>query len=241
MRAIRILRAGLVVILVIIGIRWVAHRRAENGDRQAGAIVRIRETPSSAESGSPKPALPRPLRVGEPLPETMLVDQDGKEIRLSNLRGEVVILFFFYTHCDSPSMCPLTTGKLVTANERVRNRGIRGVQFLAVSFDPERDGPERLREYASRYETDLSSFHFATGQPDAIRSLSLALNTFYRKRGSGMYDHNIIVSVFDRTAILRRTFPGSEWDIEEFVEFIERLASGHGALGTLEPRHQGPC
>jgi protein SCO1/2 len=231
LRAIRILSGGLIAIVAIIGIRWVAHRWAESADRQGRTILRIRDAPSSPENGSSEPALPRPLRLGEPLPETMLVDQDGKEMRLSNLRGEVLVLFFFYTHCDSLSMCPATTAKLMKANERVRNRGVHGVQFVAVSFDPQRDRPERLREYASRYGADLSSFHFATGRPDDLRPLSLALNTFYRDRGSGVYDHNSIVSVFDRAGILRRNFPGSDWPIEEFAEFIARLA-GYPASGS---------
>lgn len=222
MKAIRILGVGLVVIPAIIGIRWLARHPSESDDR--GAAVRIRETPSLAGGGSPEPPLPRPLRLGEPLPEATLVDQDGKDVRLSSLRGDVVVLSFFYTHCDSLSMCPLTTAKLVMVAERLRSRSIRGVQFLAVSFDPERDGPARLREYASRYQADLSSFRFATGRPGEIRSLSLALNTFYRGRGSGLYDHNVVVSLFDRGGILRRSLPGSDWAIEELVELIERLA-----------------
>ncbi len=78
---------------------------------------------------------------------------------------------------------------------------------------------------------------FATGHAEAIRSLSLALNTFYRPGSPGVFDHNIVVSIVDREGILRRTFSGTEWTVEELISSIERLAGAPRAPQADGPDH----
>lgn len=237
MKPSRILTIGLAVSLTILGIRWLVQRRAVERLRPDAEPVSIPLAPAAGDDGSTGTALPRPLRPGEPLPDTWLVDPDGRKFRTSELKGNVVVLSFFYTHCELPSGCPMTTAKLVHASEAVQRHEVQGVRFLMVSFDTERDRPERLREYASRYEADSTLFQFAAGGAEAIRSLSLALNTFYRPGSPGVFDHNIVVSVVDREGILRRTFSGTEWTVEELISSIERLAGASRVPETDGPDH----
>jgi protein SCO1/2 len=78
-------------------------------------------------------------------PDFALVDQDEQPVRLSALRGHVVVLTFLYTSC--PDICPLTAHKLAATVERLPPAQQRVVTVLAVTVDPERDTPARLRQY----------------------------------------------------------------------------------------------
>jgi protein SCO1 len=88
-----------------------------------------------------------------------LVDQAGQAVRLSDLRGRVVVLTFLYTSC--PDLCPLVTQKLHEVSEQLGSR--RGeVALVAVTVDPARDTLPRLAEYSRRWQMQ-DRWHFVTG------------------------------------------------------------------------------
>src|SRR5262249_3991373 len=46
------------------------------------------------------------LDPGQEAPDFAMPTQEGKPLRLSDLRGEVVVLTFIYTRCPLPEFCP---------------------------------------------------------------------------------------------------------------------------------------
>lgn len=164
------------------------------------------------------------LKEGETLPDAKLVNQDGREFRLSDLRGSVVVLSFIYTNCNLASMCPMAASRLAEAQELLSKAGATGVRFVLVSFDPERDTPEKLKEFASRYQVDLSTFWFATGPSEVVGPLARNLNNLYRKSAPGEYDHTIVVALFDADGVLRDDFFGTGWEMGDFVASVKALA-----------------
>jgi protein SCO1/2 len=78
----------------------------------------------------------------DPAPDFQLIDQNGKTVALSDLRGRVVVLTFLYTHC--PDVCPLIADHFRLANEQLGSAS-SNVAFVAVSVDPEHDTPEAIR------------------------------------------------------------------------------------------------
>jgi len=89
------------------------------------------------------------LEPPNPAPELPLIDQFGKEFRLSNYRGKIVLLFFGFTHC--PDICPIALGDLKRVMEKLGNDAEK-VQVVLVSVDPERDTPDLMQRY-------LAAFH----------------------------------------------------------------------------------
>ncbi len=82
-------------------------------------------------------------------PEIALNGPDGSTVRLSDFRGEIVLIFFGYTNC--PDECPATLAIL----RQVRaDLGVQGaeIQVLLVTTDPARDTPERLAEYLLAFD-----------------------------------------------------------------------------------------
>ena len=51
-----------------------------------------------------------------------MTTQDGKPLKLSELRGNVVVLTFIYTRCPLPDFCPLMDRKFAELARHGRRR-----------------------------------------------------------------------------------------------------------------------
>jgi protein SCO1 len=80
--------------------------------------------------------------------DLQLTDFDGTLRRLSDFHGEVVVVFFGYTHC--PDVCPTTLSELAAAVKKLGPAGEK-VQVLFVTADPERDTPAVLKQYVTAF------------------------------------------------------------------------------------------
>jgi protein SCO1/2 len=93
-----------------------------------------------------------------------LVNQDSVEVSFpSDFKGEYVVMGFIYTHC--PDICPLITQNLIAIQKGLDYPD--NVQFLGVSFDPERDTPAILHRYKEVFKLD-TNFQFLTGEPAMV-------------------------------------------------------------------------
>jgi protein SCO1/2 len=81
-----------------------------------------------------------------PAPEISLVRDNGSNFRLSELRGDVVLLFFGYTSC--PDVCPTTLSDLHKVSDEMGN-AVDQVKVVFVTVDPDRDTPEAIQKYVS--------------------------------------------------------------------------------------------
>jgi protein SCO1/2 len=99
------------------------------------------------------------------VPEFALVSQTGDSVRLADLRGQVWIADFFFTHCASS--CPMMSARLERLSENLDPRA----HIVSFSVDPERDTPARLAEYARNYAVEPGRWLFLTGDKPQIRRL----------------------------------------------------------------------
>ena len=83
-----------------------------------------------------------------PAPEIELARDNGSSFKLSAMRGKIVLLYFGYTFC--PDVCPTTLSDLRRVMDDLGEDATR-VQVLFVTVDPERDAPEKMREYVSHF------------------------------------------------------------------------------------------
>lgn len=83
-----------------------------------------------------------------PAPEIELTQDNGSSFRLSEMRGQIVLLYFGYTFC--PDVCPTTLSDLRRVMDDLGGDAAQ-VQVLFVTVDPKRDTPEKMREYVSRF------------------------------------------------------------------------------------------
>ena len=125
-----------------------------------------------------------------------LTDHNGRTVTDQDLKGRPFLVFFGFTHC--PDVCPTT---LFEVSEILRALGKDGerVRALFVTVDPERDTPEKLKDYLSSFDPRLIG---ATGDDAAIKAIERAYRV-YAKRvpldgGGYTMDHTAIVYLMDK-------------------------------------------
>jgi len=122
----------------------------------------LSETSSGPAPGS-EFLLPAPL----PAPDFELTRHTGEAVRLRDLGAErTLVLFFGYTHC--PDICPLTMAEIGRAQELLGDDGARVLGVL-ITVDPERDTPEELSAYLTRFSLGLIGL---TGSREALEAVA---------------------------------------------------------------------
>jgi len=94
-----------------------------------------------------------------------------------DLQGKWSFIFFGYISC--PDICPATLYVLNQVNALLEDNAVLkndDVQFVFVSVDPQRDTPEKLRDYVSYFNQD---FIGATNEKPAIDNFSRQLSAGY--------------------------------------------------------------
>ena len=102
------------------------------------------------------------IYLGDSNPEQSDPDRVGGEftlqssrgpVSLSQFRGQVVLLFFGYTHC--PDVCPTTMNNVAEAMSQLKNNEQSRVQPLFITVDPQRDTVKHLAEYVGFFHPKI--------------------------------------------------------------------------------------
>ena len=183
----------------------------------------IDEIKKTGESGAIRRSAPPPadsvkeVKAGGEIPECVLTNQAGQTIRLSGFKGQALALTFFFSRCPLPSFCPRMNDSFAAAQAALQADGSRtNWQLLSVSFDPGFDTPERLREVADVFRSNVRHWSFATSNAEEIRKLGAAFGLkFWHENGT--LSHNLRTVVIDASGRLQKVLAGNEWKPEELV------------------------
>jgi protein SCO1/2 len=104
-----------------------------------------------------------------------LTDQNGQPFRLSEQKGQVVMLFFGYTFC--PDVCPTTLGTWKAVHNELGGDA-ENVLFVFITVDPDRDTPERLKNHVELFNADFIGL---TGTPEELAPAYRTFGVYYEK------------------------------------------------------------
>lgn len=135
------------------------------------------------------PALP-----GNPAPAFSLTDVNGKQLRLADHAGTVIVLDFWATWCGP---CEKATKELETVH---RTYGNRGVAVIGISVDTGKDAGQRVREFAARHGM---TYLLATDD-----------GSLQRRYGVVRVPATFIL---DRGHIIRKTYPGYQEGMDKRI------------------------
>lgn len=162
---------------------------------------------------------------------TKLIDQNGNEKHFNKvIAGKITLIAFIYTNC--PDICPMTTHNMQLVDEKFLNENVTNINFLVVSFDPERDTPEVLNKFAAIREIDLKRWGFYTGDKTSIEELmdefevkAFPSDTSYSSEGKLRYSmiHTDRISLIDSEGRLRKYYSGSKLNLDELYNDIKKL------------------
>lgn len=191
------------------------------------------------------PAGPAPTIAGGPVPpanslpvvqgiggDFRLPASSGGELSLSGLRGKVVLLNFGFTNC--PDVCPTTLTRLGNVLRVLQNRegiDMSRVQPLFITFDPERDSLDHLREFVTYFHPALVGLR---GDLDQTAAVAKQYKVLYLKQDTGsasgyVFQHSDFVYVIDTYGRVR-LLVGSKDPDAALVESVKRLLSEGGQV-----------
>jgi protein SCO1 len=170
------------------------------------AIVLIALLASAAASVAAPP--PERTLLAEPpraIADFQLTDQAGKTMKLVDLRGAPVLMFFGFTHCAQ--VCPAALQQLRQL-ERTHRAELGKTHIVIVSVDGERDTPAAMKAWLQPISP---SFIGLTGAPATVHNIAAQFSAaFYKVPGAnkGEYsmEHNSQIFLLDGKGRLRATF-----------------------------------
>lgn len=93
-------------------------------------------------------------------PDVTLEDNNGKTYSFSEFEGKYVFITFLYTSCGT--VCPELEVNMSEVYKRIPEEYIgHDIQFLSISFDPERDDPKTLDTYRKAFGSDGETWRMA--------------------------------------------------------------------------------
>jgi protein SCO1 len=185
--------------------------RYQSGEQDPLAVRRLRLLRSAHAAAQ--------LDVNQAVPNFTLTDQTHAQISLSQLRGKVVVMNFIYTSCALPQFCYRMTNHFSGLQNRFKGKEGRDLVLLSVTFDPARDTPERLADYASQWKADAARWHFLTGPSDEIRRIADAFGLDYFP-DEGLITHSLRTVVIDRGGRLLANIEGNQFTAQQLGDLV---------------------
>ena len=149
--------SALGLLLSGVGLIWLANNR-----RTPPVEVGVLATTPTNDT-RPQPRRKKDVPEGW-LNEFTLTERNGKEFKSADLDGQVWAASFFFADC--PGECHQQNQAIA---QIAKDFGPQGVTFVSITCDPERDTPQRLREYAHTYTKSADDWLFLTGDLTYIR------------------------------------------------------------------------
>jgi protein SCO1 len=149
-----------------------------------------------------------------------LVNQLGDTVTLDSLRGKVLLIDFFFTHCAS--ICPILTHnmrhmqdalELRDKVQQVEAADTNFVQFLSLTVDPAHDSAPVLRRYSDRYGVNSDLWWMLTGPKKtiydfALNELKLGLQDSVNVDSTFM--HSDYIALLDKERVIRGYYHGTD-------------------------------
>lgn len=168
----------------------------------------------------------RLLAIGQTVPNFTLTDQNHQRVTLSGFAGKVVALNFIYTSCALPNFCYRISNNFGVLQRRFTERLGRDLMLLTVTFDPQRDQPEKLASYAKNWNADPATWHFLTGPvPDIQRVTEMFGMDFYPDEG--LMNHSLHTAIIDRNGKLVTNIEGNQFTADQLADLVQAVLSRH--------------
>jgi protein SCO1 len=156
------------------------------------------------------------LPAGLKAPELGLADEEGEVVRMSELRGEPVIVTFLYSNCDDS--CPAQAQQVKGALNELG----RDLPALAISVDPANDTAQSARAFLSEQRM-TGRMRFVLGTRPELRRV---WRGYAVEPQLDDLDHTARIVLVDGHGIQRVGYPLGEVTPERLAHDLRLLAAG---------------
>ncbi|MBP9901697.1 MAG: SCO family protein [Verrucomicrobiota bacterium] len=166
------------------------------------------------------------LNLGDTLPEYHFTNQLGQAVSLSQFRGQALAITFVFTRCPFPTFCPLMSNNFrATQDALLKNPSApTNWHLLTLTFDPEFDTPDKLKNYAAIYGCQPQHWSFLTGALIDVTALGEQFGLmFWRDPQTGI-SHNLRTIIVDAQGHVQKIITENKWTPTELVTEIVKAA-----------------
>jgi protein SCO1/2 len=165
--------------------------------------------------------------VDTPAPDFTLRNAQGEVVRLTDLRGKVVVLWFIYQGC--PDVCPLHSEAMAGVQAMVNRTPMRDiVEFVSITTDPAHDLPDSFADYGAARGLDSANWTMLTSGPDApdvTRDLAQHYGMKFTQQGDGYQLHGVVTHLIDKSGRLRARYHGLKFDPTHMLVHINAFSN----------------
>lgn len=158
-------------------------------------------------------------------------NQDSVKVDFPEVvKDRIFLMTMIYTHC--PDICPMTTHNMQLVEDELTEEELKEVEFVIISFDPNRDTPSIMKQYAEIRNMDPDRWNLLTGDMNQTEEVmtkfdikAIPTDSSYSDEGELSYYimHTDRISLVDSEGKLRNIYSGSNATIKEIVNDIRYL------------------
>lgn len=166
------------------------------------------------------------LDADEPAPAFALTDHNGGRFALADLRGQVAVVTFLFTHCTD--VCPVLPVMLARVDDALTAAERTRVRFVGISVDPRRDTPAQLRKFLRERSLHEARWTLLTGSVAEATRVAADYGVVVRPDARTDLVHNTVFVLVDARGRLRTEFHGLATPTAEIVRALRGLLAEPG-------------
>ena len=178
---------------------------------------------------SPLPVNENFGQIGKQISDFTLTNQDGKPVSTKDFRGKAWAITFIYAQCPLPDYCiKMSTGFSDAANQIKDSEFKDKMALLSISFDPEHDTPEKLKQYRQGYlgkDTNAvtSPWQLAVGKDAEVRKIADFFGLRYEidQTNKTQFNHSLRTAVIAPDGKITKIFAGNEWTPSDLLRELQ--------------------
>ncbi len=165
------------------------------------------------------------FREGEPIPDVPFVNQENKPVHLDAYKGKVIALTFIYTRCPLPDFCIRMSDNFAKIQKSLKQDSpLNGKWHLfSITFDPDFDKPNVLREYGKTYGADFSDWDFLVTDKKSLQKIADGFDLTYQPDEGGLIAHTLRTVLIDKKGNLVAVLKGNDWTAPDVANRIRQL------------------
>lgn len=132
--------------------------------------------------------------TGKPAPDFTLVDQFGKQVSLSSLRGHEVVMAFIDSRCTT--LCPLTANVMYNARSQLGSSAASQVELIAVNANPAATSVATVQAWSIEHGM-LHQWEFLTGTATQLQAVYSSYQVYDQVNSNQAVVHDPAMFIID--------------------------------------------
>ena len=162
--------------------------------------------------------------IGRRLADHVLLDGQGRPVRLSSYRGKPLLVSFIYTGCFQ--VCPTSTRSLQESLKPLHKAfGAQHFNVISIGFNQPADSPQAMRAFAAQHRIAEPNWSFLSAPPSIVDALTRDFGFSFLATPAG-FDHLLGVTVVDADGRVYAQVYGERMSADKLGEPLRLLLRG---------------